>query len=175
MTTSAAAPTSHARRRRLGNGWRRCRHRRCRHRRCHHFLLHRRARATDRSDQPVAALGDGLDEGGTPWIVAERPPQLDDGLGQCFVPNHHRGPHTVEQFLPADDGARPIGKPQQDLHHLRLDAYRSSVTDEFVGIRIDLPVADRQWRRDRRARGRSVVEHGAGCLQVLDSQHLLGS
>ena len=27
----------------------------------------------------------------------------------------------------------------------------------------------------RRARGRSVVEHGAGCLQVLDSQHLLGS
>ena len=85
--------------------------------------------------------------------------------------DHDAGPHTVEQFLPGDDPARPIGKSEQDLHHLRLDAYRSPVTHELVGIRIDLPVADRREGLGGRPGREAWSGTGEAVLQVLDSQH----
>src|SRR5688572_12444875 len=103
--------------------------------------------AFNRGDQPVAALGDGLDVARLLRIVAERLAQLDDRLRERVVAHDDAGPHHAQELFARDDLARPLRELKQDLDHLGLHPRGLALERKLVTLRFDRPLADAKRHR----------------------------
>ncbi|HSN54692.1 MAG TPA: hypothetical protein VLT32_08465, partial [Candidatus Sulfomarinibacteraceae bacterium] len=85
---------------------------------------------------------DGLDERGSPCVVAEGVSELGDGVGEGVVRDELGGPDGVDDLLPGHDLARPPGQAEQHVHRLDLDLDRLAVPGHAVEPRLDEAVTE---------------------------------
>ena len=100
----------------------------------------------DRSDQAIAALGNGLEIARRLAVIAERLAQLADGLGQHIVGGQGVRPHPFEQRLAAHHLAVLAGQRQQHMQGFDREPGRfvSVGRHHFPARHIDHEFADTQ-------------------------------
>ncbi len=120
-------------------------------------------------DQPVADLGNRLDELRVARVVAQRDAQVGDHPRQHLVVDDPPRPDVVEQRLPANRLAVGGGEAQQHVHHARLDADGRSRDDQFVRRRTHFDVGERERRLAAPRRRRRAGQHDLRRIKGLMS------
>ena len=120
-------------------------------------------------DQPVADLGNRLDELRVARVVAQRDAQVGDHPRQHLVVDDPPRPDFVEQRLPANRLAVGGGEAQQHVHHARLDADGRSRDDQFVRRRTHFDVGERERRLAAPRRRRRAGQHDLRRIKGLMS------
>src|SRR5207248_1020452 len=94
------------------------------------------------ADQLVAGLGIGADEARTAVIVAQRPPQFEDALGQGIVRNSRIAPDIAQQFVFRDNAAAALHEVKQKLERLVVRPKRYTVAADRPRLQINLNAVD---------------------------------
>ena len=81
---------------------------------------------SDRGDQPVPALRDGLDDPRMLRIILEQTPQLGDRTGEHIIADRGVGPGGLEQPLLRHHLAGALRETQEHQHDLGFEACRAA-------------------------------------------------
>ena len=110
--------------------------------------------ALDGGNEAVAATGDGLDVPGCVDVIADRPPQLRDGLSQRVVGDVRVGPEGVEERVLRHERAGTLEEIHEQVEQLRGEIERVTAPPDAVGDAVDQkgpePVrrlSHRSWRK----------------------------
>ena len=87
---------------------------------------------SNRRQQPIAPLGDGLNDLGFPRVIFERAPQFRNRARQNIVGNERVRSNGLEKFFFSDRLARMLGQADQHLHHFRLEVNGRAVACDSV-------------------------------------------
>src|ERR1700719_271563 len=87
---------------------------------------------SNRRQQPISPLWDGLNDRGFPRVIFKRAPQFRNRARQNVIANERVGPYRLEQFFLEDRLTRVLGQADQHLHHLRLEVNCRAVACDGV-------------------------------------------
>src|SRR5580765_2971581 len=82
----------------------------------------RRAVGCNVSDQPVAALRDGLDDAGLLRVIAKYAPEIRDATGEHIVGNECVGPNSADEQFLRDYATGMCRQAHEYLHRFWLEA-----------------------------------------------------
>ncbi len=83
-------------------------------------------------EQPIAALGDGLDVGRVTGIVAECLSEFDDGMSQGVLGDELGLPGPVDEIAFGHHLTGVLGKAAEHLHHFGFETEIVAVTNPYT-------------------------------------------